>query len=120
KDPEGTNFDPSKQSNGTVADQMQDPNSILNYYIKLISFRNRYPQIARGQYKQLNLNRKDIGGFIIEHNGEKTYLIHNNSQESVTVSSDLFSQLIESIGLNDAKLNGSELTVGPYTSVILH
>ncbi len=120
RDPEGANFDASKQSNGTVADQTQDPNSILNYYSKLISFRNRYPQIARGHYEQLNLNRKDLGGFIIEYNNEKTYLIHNNSQETITVSSELFSQLIDSIGMNDAKLNGNELTVGPYTSVILH
>ena len=119
KDPEGTTFDVSKQVNGTVTEQQQDQGSLLNYYIKLISFRKHYPQIARGHYEQLDMGRKDLGGFKIEYNGETTYLLHNNSQESITITNEMFKEMIDHIGLNDAKLAGNELTIGAYTSALL-
>ena len=118
-DPEGTTFDVNKQVNGTVKDQLSDSSSILNYYAKVIAFRNKYPQIARGIYKKFNLNQKNLGGFLITYQGETTYLLHNNSQEEISISADMFSELIDHIGLNDAGFENGQLTVGAFTSVLL-
>ncbi len=119
KDPEGTTFDPSKQSNGTVSDQLQDKNSLLQHYMKLIRIRKNYPQIARGTYTQLNLENKKAGGFAIEYEGETIYLIHNASDVELVINTDMFKEILEKVGLNDASYTKGELKVGPYTSVIL-
>ena len=117
--PEGSDYDNNNQVNGTVAEQLKDKDSLLNYYSKVISIRNKYPQIARGTYKVLNLNSSNLGGFEIEYNGETSYLIHNNSPDEITVDTDIFNSISDSIGLNNASLKNNQLTVGGYTSVIL-
>lgn len=119
KDPEGSNYALNKQVNGTVKDQLSDENSLLNYYGKLISFRNRYPQIARGIYKKYNLNQKNLGGFAITYLGETTYLLHNNSKEEISIEAEMFNELIDYIGLNEASYKDKRLSVGAYTSVLL-
>ena len=119
KDPEGATYDASKQVNGTVADQEKQDFSLLNHYKKVIAFRNRYPQIARGIYKRFNLNQNNLGGFVITYNGESTYLFHNNSKDEISFKIDKFSELIDSVGMNGASYEDGVLTVGAYTSVLL-
>ena len=119
KDPEGTTFDASKQSNGTVSDQLQDKNSLLQHYMKLIRIRKNYPQIARGTYTQLNLENKKAGGFSIEYQREITYLIHNVSDTELVIKTDMFKEILEQVGLTEANYTKGELKIGPYTSVIL-
>ena len=119
QDPEGTTFDPKKQVNGTVADQIKQDFSLFNHYKKVIAFRNKYPQIARGIYKRFNLNQNNLGGFVITYNGESTYLFHNNSKEEISIKADMFKEMIDFVGLNEASYKDGTLTVGAYTSVLL-
>ena len=118
-DPEGSTYDRSKQINGTVKDQTKNKNSLLSYYRNLINIRSRYPQIARGTYEVLDLDNSNVGGFTIEYNEEVTYLIHNNSSEEITISTDSYSNLLDYIGMNDASYKNGKLTIGAMTSVIL-
>ena len=85
----------------------------------MIAFRNRYPQIARGIYKKYNLNQKNLGGFAITYLGETTYLLHNNSKEEISIETEMFNELIDYIGLNEASYKDKRLSVGAYTSVLL-
>ena len=63
----------------------------------------------------------------MEYNGEKIGIFHNNSSNELSVDlstcSDLnghtFSAVEDFIGTANAKLEGTVLTVGPHTSVIL-
>ena len=118
-DPEGSTYDLSKQINGTVKDQTKDKNSLLNYYRSLLQIRNKYPQIARGTYEILDLDNSHVGGFIIEYNGDTIYLIHNNSNEEIAITTDSYSDLLEHIGMNDASYKNGKLIIGAMTSVIL-
>ena len=127
KDPIGSTYPADKQITTTVADQMEDENSLYTYYCKLISIRHRYPAIARGEYTAVDGRHKNLGGFMIDYNGETLLLIHNTSAEELTVDlsslPDLegysFSKLLEFIGVGKAKLSGATLTIGGQTSVIL-
>lgn len=122
KDPEGTTFDAKKQVNGTVLEQEKNEDSILNYYRKVIKVRNKYPEIARGNYEVLISDNKSLGGFIISYNNEKTLLLHNCSKTdelSIDISSYNFQKIKEVIGLSDAKLENGKITIGPMTSVIV-
>ncbi|MBQ7343738.1 MAG: hypothetical protein IJW53_03120 [Clostridia bacterium] len=127
KDPVGTTYSKDKQITTTVADQMEDENSLYRYYCKLLSIRHRYPAIARGTYTALDSSDKNLGGFLVEYEGEKIGIIHNNSAEEISydlakctdLSGHMFTEILEAIGSGSAKLEGTVLTVGAYTSIIL-
>ena len=122
KDPEGTTYDREKQTNGTVAEQLDQDDSLLRYYQQLIRFRIEYPEIARGNYKQAIKTANDrVGGFVIEYNGGTTFLIHNVSTEEAEVSLDdlQISKICGYIGQGKASLNGKTLKIGAQTTVVI-
>ena len=87
--------------------------------MKLIRIRKTYPQIGRGTYSQIKLDDKRAGGFSIEYQGEITYLIHNASDTELIIKTDMFKEMLEYVGLNEASYTKGELKIGPYTSIIL-
>ena len=127
RNPEGTTYDQSKQIKTTVADQLQDENSLYHYYCRLLAIRRRHPAIARGIYTSVSTGEKQVGGFLVTYEGENLGIFHNTAQEELTI--DLatckalngysFEKLCEVIGCGEAKLEGTVLTIGPQTSVIL-
>ena len=98
--------------------QLSDKNSLLKHYAKLITIRVKYPEIARGTYVSLNLQENNLGGFSIDYNGETTFIVHNNSDQEISLTCE-FNKLLESIGFAEATLKNKELKIGPYTSAIL-
>jgi glycosidase len=127
KDPIGATYAKSNQIDTTVAEQTENEESLLNYYRELIRIRHRYPAIARGDYNSVTTAEKNLGGFIIEYNGASICLLHNTSSEAITIDlADIkgleeytFKKLCDSIGMGEAKLKGSTLTIGAQSSVIL-
>ena len=122
--PVGSTYASDKQIQTTVADQLADENSLYRYYCKLLTIRHRYPQIARGIYTAIDCGEKNFGGFLVEHEGDTIGVFHNTSTEEMVI--DLgkyegcdFIKLLENIGMGSAKLEGSVLTIGAQTSVIL-
>lgn len=124
KDPTGTTFDAKNQINGTVKSQQRNKNSLLNYYAKVIRIRNKYPQIARGDYNAVTTAVASCAGFVINYKGEQTLLLHNVSP-NVTVTIDVSklpftpTTLCDYIGQGKATLKGTTLTIAAQTSVIL-
>ena len=128
KDPMGANYPISNQITSTVASQTVDENSLYNYYCKLIAIRHRYKAIARGVYNAVSTSEKNLGGFLVEYNSEKLIIMHNTSPTD-ELSCDLAkctglsgytpSEIADFIGVNNAKLEGTVLTLGPQTSVVL-
>ena len=127
KNPIGATYSESNQIDTTVADQLEDENSLYRYYCKLLSIRHRYGAIARGTYNSVGTSEKNLGGFIVEYNDEKLCIMHNTSTEEISYDLSDCSELegytpkklCESIGVGTAKINGTVLTIGPQTSVIL-
>jgi len=127
KDPEGTTYEKKKQTNGTVAEQLANPESLFHHYSKVLTIRNTYPEIPRGQYKALTYGEDNFGGFLITYEGEQTILLHNTSSMGEIVI-DLAScpdfpvkewAINEVIGNGEATLEGSVLTLAPTNSVLI-
>ena len=123
RDPEGATYPKKNQIQTTVADQLKDEKSLYNYYCDLIAIRHKYPAIARGKYTAINCD-SNFGGFRIEYQGEVLGLFHNNGTEEITydlskLEGCAFSKVCDFIGMGNAALKGTVLTVGPQTSVIL-
>ena len=126
QDPVGSTYPKEKQIKDTVADQLDDPDSLLSHYSELISIRTRYPAIARGDYTALVTSNKNVGGFVVGYNGETIFIIHNNSGSEAVVdlsSADAlsgysYSEICEILG-SGASLEGTSLRIDGYTSIIL-
>ena len=127
KDPEGTTYDVKKQTNGTVAEQMENPESLFHHYSKVLTIRNSYPEIPRGTYKALCYGEDNFGGFLITYQEEQTLLFHNTSS-NIEIVIDLAScadfpemegSIKEVIGDGAATLEGTTLTLAPMTSVLI-
>lgn len=124
RDPQGSTYPAKNQISTTVADQKADENSMYNYYCKLLAVRHRNPAIARGTYTAIKNAQKNLGGFLIEHEGETIALLHNNGAEPLSfdlskLEGVTLTAIREFIGMGDATLEGTVLTVGPQTSVIV-
>lgn len=121
KNPAGASY--KNQISTTVTDQMEDENSLLRYYCKLLTIRHRYPAIARGDYEKANCNNKKLGGFVISYEDESLVLLHNVGDEEITVDLSTCgleaSELLEAIGAGNASIKGSTLTISGKTSVLL-
>ena len=127
RDPVGSTYPKDKQIKSTVAEQTEDAGSMYNYYCKLLAIRHKYPAIARGDYSSVSCGQKNLGGFIIEYEGESLILIHNTSTSEISYDlskcADLgeivISEICDYIGVADARLEGTTLIIGPQTSVLI-
>ncbi len=121
RNPEGSTYSTDKQIDTTVATQMEDENSLLRYYCKLLTIRHTYPAIARGTYTALSIREKNFGGFSIEYEGKTFLLLHNNGTTPITYDLSEYgvTELCDFVGVSEASLEGSVLTLGPQTSVIV-
>ncbi len=126
KNPVGSTYPDDKQIQTTVKEQLKDENSLYNYYCKLISVRHKHPEIARGNYDSINCE-KNLGGFLVEYKDSKILILHNTSTQvnefDLSTNSKLtqctFTKLSDSIGVGEAKLNGSILKIDGQTSVVI-
>ncbi len=121
RDPVGSTYPKNKQISSTVADQLEDENSMYHYYRRLLDIRHQYPAIARGTYSAINCE-KNLGGFLVEYEGDTLGILHNTSavdRLSVDIGEYDLAQLLDTIGTGKATLKGSTLTLDPQTSAIL-
>jgi glycosidase len=123
KDPIGANYK-SEQTNGTVADQLPNGNSLLTHYKKLIQIRKANPEIVYGSYKALKLEGTKVGGFVSTYKDASVVVLHNTTAIAITVdlsniSGISVSQIAAYAGLGTVTLEGTLLTIDAQTSVVL-
>lgn len=91
-DTEGITNDPSaadkvEQKFAPVDEQMEDENSIYNYYKKALRIRNTYPEIARGTIHAVSgIAQENLSAMTKTWEEETIGIIYNSSSEEVTVS----------------------------------
>ena len=121
-DPIGANYE--NPSNGTVAEQLADGSSLYNHYKQVIMIRKANPEIALGEFTPLALGVSGTGGFLASYNGSTLAVIHNASAEAVTldlsqIAEASLTQLRAFVGMGEAILDGTQLTIPGQTSVVL-
>jgi glycosidase len=122
KDPIGSTYD-SARTNGSVAEQKANGDSLYNHYKKLIMIRKANPEIACGTYEPLTISGSKAGGFLSTHEGKSVAVLHNTSMSAVEIDLSQFTDAeltkIVAIAGAGAKLNGTVLTIEGQTSVVL-
>lgn len=127
---------------GGVAQQLEQPDSLLNFYRRLIKIKNQNPEIARGKIVDtVDFDDPKIGGYTIEYDGTTLLIIHNGNAEEKQI--ELTDEMIKNPELrayavatdtsseeadNSAKtengsttvtLNSKTLSMPSYSSVVL-
>ena len=122
-DPEGSTYERDKQINGTVAEQLKDPDSLYNYYKKLLMIRRAYPEIARGEYLALRSPGAKLGGFLSVWNDSTVCVLHNAGDIELVIDLEAtglgLSKVCAFIGEGEATLEDGTLTLGARTSAVL-
>ncbi|MGN1458255.1 MAG: alpha-amylase family glycosyl hydrolase [Acutalibacteraceae bacterium] len=87
--PGATNTDVPEKS---VKEQLEDENSLLSFYKRVIALKNQNPEIARGDVTAVDLGNKAVSGYVSSYNDSKVMVIYNVSGkgETVTIPSDKF------------------------------
>ena len=119
ENPSGSTY--SSQIEQGAAEQIADKDSLYTYYKELIMIRRANPEIARGEYEAYSVPGSKVGGFFAVYDGSTVLVLHNTTLSAATVDlSGLgVSELRAVIGVEDASLDGTTLTLGAQTSVVL-
>ena len=126
QDPPGADY--TKQTTDTVLSMLPDENSLLNHYKRVLLVRRANPEIARGAIEALTFEEGKAGGFLCSWNGSTVAVLHNPTTRGVTLDlsavTDLpFSRIAAELkalpGKGGAELDGTVLSLGPLTSVVL-
>lgn len=114
---------------GGVKQQLEDSNSLLNYYRRIITIKNQNPEIARGTITgQEGFDDKNIGAFYVEYEGSKLMIIHNfNAKESkeLTITDDMIKDAVVRADLvaesadTHIEVKDGKLTLPAHSTVIL-
>ena len=122
KDPEGTTYSADSQIQKGANEQKASASSLYTYYKKLIMIRKANPAIARGEYHAVTAAGSTVAGFTATWEGKTVLVLHNpaNSAKTVDISQfGSFTELRAFIGIEDATLSGTTLTIGAQTSAVL-
>ncbi len=124
QNPAETTYAEKNQTTYTVKDLARMSDSLYNHYKQLIMIRKANPEIARGKYKALSFADVKVGGFTCTWNGSTVAVLHNTTKRTITVdlkdATDIpFATLAAYVGVESATLEGTLLTIGGQTSVVL-
>ena len=122
RNPAGTTYADSSQIQEGVNEQIMNEASLYTYYKKLIMIRKANPAIARGEYHAVSVEGTKVGGFTSTYGGKTVLVLHNTTDAAKTIDVSQFGNFTELrafIGMEDATLSGTMLTIGGQTSVVL-
>ncbi len=81
-----------------------DPDSVLNWYRKLLAFRKNSDVLLQGTYREIMSDSEEVFAFVREHDGQEIITLANFSHNTVKIPEDLVQKTI---------LFSSESTITP-------
>lgn len=110
KDPK--NADYKQEDRVSVKEAKKDKNSLLNHYKHVINLRNKFPEIARGEYSSIDFNNDVIYG--AKH--DNVIVVHNLSEEKQSIELD--AKKIHLV-MGKYKNNKGTIELDPLSSIII-
>ena len=117
---------PANAAQINVNSQMDDPDSVLHHYRRLIDLRRREPLIQQGVYRALLQDHLQVWAYLREGHGERLLVLNNFYGSSCEI------QLPEGVinaaneqrllisNYPDCPLRTSTMVLRPYESFVLH
>jgi alpha-amylase len=125
-DPMQTSWEKARYSTDSTVvpfvKQDNDPSSLLNFYRKLIRFRNTSKALTYGDIEQVELQTNQVVGFTRQHEDEKMLVLHNIADVEITIplegGNKDFSDIAYDMNGN-TKLTDVGIVLSAYSTVIL-
>jgi glycosidase len=115
---------PTAWTGSSVAAQINDPDSILQFYIKTINLKSRYPQIHWGQPTVIQLPGNAVSAYKVNSRGQMRDLavVHNHGSTGQTVTipgAKFLGGHVIVTGTTEPTLNGTTLVIPGYSLAII-
>ena len=102
-----------------VALQEEDPNSILNYYRKMIAFRKANPTLVYGDYECLDNGHEHLYVYHRWDSENDFLILHNFSNTAQNFETDLKENLYALVKTNSDVQTSDHFSLGPWQTKIL-
>jgi len=105
-----------------VSAQEKDPNSVLNYFRKMVMLRKQHPVLVYGSYELLDKENEKVYAYTRTLNKNKMLVLLNFSAEKTTFIVDPKKGELKDILINNLKeisISRNAIELQPYQSVIL-
>lgn len=115
---------------GGVAEQVDDQNSLYNFYRRIMLLRRQNPEIARGTSTFITYEDTDVALVIREYNGSKillVYNLHNEKSKNVDLSKiiadnglrGVLAGYLSSDNGRDVTLSGTKLALPQFSIAVV-
>lgn len=104
----------------TLSEQLLDEGSMYQHYKALIELRKNNSCLSERSYEALGVNNSAVMAYSRKQNQEIIYVIHNFSQNAVTLHMDEFMNgNILFVSKGKTTLSGATLTLDGYSSIVI-
>lgn len=100
-----------------VDDENKDPNSVLNYFRKMVQIRKNNPVLIYGKYTLLDKENPNIYAYTRELDGKKILILLNFSSKNATVQLDIDTKNAQLL-IDNYQGQSSLSTLRPYESAV--
>lgn len=108
-----------------VKEQLEDENSLLSFYKKVIRLKDLNPEIARGRIEDIDFGLEEICAYKCTYNDEVLYIIHNLGEDeniinlSDKISDDVIVRGSLTAGEGSVILKDGIITMPDHSSIVL-
>ncbi|MBQ9495043.1 MAG: alpha-amylase [Treponema sp.] len=118
-----TTWETSRYNKNTlsVAEQEKDPDSLLQFYKRVIRIKTAHPALYRGRFTALSTGNEFVSSWAMEYESEKAFVLHNLSPEktAVQIPEAYNLPIVFSTYKGTAATSNGYLTIPPFCSVVL-
>lgn len=100
-------------------DEEKDPNSILNFYRKVIHFRQSHPGLLRGDFKVIDTEQNNLLGFLRESGNDSLLVLLNFGDQESKFNLEKYPQS-KPVFEHNSQVNGQSATLQPFGFLILN
>jgi alpha-amylase len=112
------------KTGSSVESQMKEQDSLYHYYRELISLRNEVPALQNGGIREFSTGNAGVMAYERTTAKESVLVVHNLTGEEQTLTLEAnpkgasYTTILKDFS-QSARLSGSEVTLAPYTTVII-
>ena len=102
-----------------VETESKNPNSLLNFYKKLLNLRKNDATLREGNYVALNTGDRNVMSYLRQYKDTAVIVVLNMSATNQTVTFDLTGQGLAGAKASTLLHNGAEVPNGAFKTVVL-
>lgn len=103
-------------------EEEKDPNSVLNYFKKVVRLRKQNPTLVYGKYTLLDKNNPNVYAYTREGEGKKMLVVLNftakDAQCNPGINTSKAKVLLSNYKSSQAKNNATIITLRPYEAIV--